>query len=79
MGISRAVGMALTGQLTICQLNHRMENGADCLGSPDPVQRVRGQFIPALFCFPRTALGRAPRPQRSNRAYPNRLGGVIAL
>ena len=28
-----------------------MGDGADCLGSPDPVQRVRGQFIPALFYF----------------------------
>ena len=46
------VGMALTGQLTMRPLNRRIGNGADCLGSPDPVQRVRGQFIPALFYFP---------------------------
>ena len=52
MGISRAVGLVLTEQLTMRQPELRMGNGADCLGSPDPVQRVRGQFIPALFYFP---------------------------
>ena len=44
--------MVVTEQFTMRRLELRMGNGADCLGSSDPVQRVRGQCIPALFYFP---------------------------
>ena len=61
----RRARMAVTGQLTICQLELGMGNGADCLGSPDPVQRVRGQFIPALSYFPQGFTTLIPQPAKS--------------